>query len=62
MRYTAMTTQMAVIILLAVLGGKKLDAWYPRDFPLFTLITSIAGVVVAIYFVIKDLIRINRIE
>lgn len=57
MRYTSMCTQMAVIILLGVWGGKKLDEAYPRGFPLFTLICSLVSVVVAIYLVIKDLMK-----
>jgi len=48
---------MAIIILLGVWGGRKLDEAYPRSFPLFTLLLSIISVVLAIYLVIKDLIK-----
>jgi uncharacterized membrane protein YfcA len=52
-----MCTQMAITILIGVWGGRKLDEKFPRDFPLFTLICAIVSVVVAIYFVIKDLLK-----
>jgi len=49
---------MLTIILLGVFGGMKLDEWLESiDFPLFTLVLSIGGVVLAIYFAIKDFIR-----
>jgi hypothetical protein len=49
---------MLVIILVAVFGGMKLDEVITSmDFPLFTLVFSIAGVVLSIYFAIKDFIR-----
>jgi len=49
---------MMVIILGAVFGGIKLDDWVTQmDFPLFTLLFSIIGIVLAIYIAIKDFIR-----
>lgn len=57
LRYTSMCTQMAITILIGVWGGRKLDEKFPRDFPLFTLVCAIVSVVVAIYFVIKDLLK-----
>lgn len=59
MRYTSMATQMAIVILLGVWGGRKLDEIYPREFPLFTLICSLVGVALAIYLTIKDLMKIK---
>jgi hypothetical protein len=57
LRYTSMCTQMAIIILIGVWGGKKLDEKFPREFPLFTLLCAIASVFIAIYLVIKDLLK-----
>jgi len=49
---------MLTIILLGVFGGMKLDEWVESiGFPLFTLVLSIGGVVLAIYFAIKDFIH-----
>jgi len=49
---------MLVIILLCVFAGIKLDDWvHAIEFPLFTLILSLVGVVLGIYYAIKDFIR-----
>lgn len=55
-----MATQMAVTIFLGVWGGIKLDEKYPQKIPIFTLVLSLLGVVVAIYMVIKDFLRKNN--
>jgi len=47
---------MAVIIGLGVFGGVQLDKWINISFPLCTVILSLASVVLAIYYVVKDLI------
>jgi|LakMenEpi03Aug12_release.lakeMendotaPanAssembly.Ray.scaffolds.fasta_scaffold1465316_2 ATP synthase protein I len=54
MRYTGMATKMAVVIGVAVYGGIKLDEKFSAEFPVWTLVLSMAGVGMAIYFVIKD--------
>jgi ATP synthase protein I len=58
-RYTSMGIQMLVIIFLGVFGGYKLDL-YAGTTPLLTLLLSFAGVTLAIYFAIKDLLKINK--
>ncbi len=58
-RYTGMGIQMLVIIFLGVFGGYKLDQLAGTT-PLLTLLLSFAGVSMAIYFAIKDLLRINK--
>jgi len=46
---------MLVIILLFVFGGMKLDEWVEAiSFPLFTLLGAIIGVVLGIYYAIRD--------
>ena len=55
-RYTSIGIQMFVIIFLGVFGGYKLDQ-YIGTAPLFVIIFSFAGVTLAIYYAIKDLIR-----
>lgn len=49
--------QMLVIILLGIWGGVKLDGLLNFRFPLFTVLLSIISVGLAIYVVIKDLIK-----
>lgn len=56
LRYSGMAVQMAVTIGLSVWAGQKLDAYLATG-RLFTLILSLLGVVVAMYYVIKDLTR-----
>lgn len=49
---------MLIIILLGVYGGMKLDEWVMGlDFPLFTLVGAILGVVLGVYYAIKDFIK-----
>lgn len=57
-KYSHIGFQMVAIVVVAVLGGLKLDEWVSSlEFPLFTLVLSILGVVLAVYFAIKDFIR-----
>ncbi|MDP4188061.1 MAG: AtpZ/AtpI family protein [Bacteroidota bacterium] len=55
-KYSSIAFQMLVIILLSVFGGFKLDHWLHTT-PVFTVILSIVGVFLAVYFAIKDLIN-----
>jgi hypothetical protein len=48
---------MAVIIVITVWGGKKLDNLLLLKTPVFTIILSLLGVFAAIYAAIKDFIR-----
>jgi hypothetical protein len=57
MRYASMGTQILVTIGLFVFAGVKLDQWLKLKFPAFTLALSLLGVVVGIYFAIKDLLK-----
>ena len=51
-----MAFQMAAIIGVFTFGGYHLDKWI-QTLPLFTIILSLAGVVIAIYISIKDIIN-----
>lgn len=54
-KYSTIGFQMVVIILLAILGGMKLDEWVTGiDFPLFALLGAIVGVALSLYYAIKD--------
>ena len=56
-RYSSIAFQMVVIMLAGVFGGRELDRWLELQFPVFTLILTILAVILAIYFVIKDLLK-----
>jgi hypothetical protein len=51
-----MVFQMAAIILAGTFGGIKLDKIVKWEFPVFTVSLSFLSVILAIYFMLKDLI------
>lgn len=56
-KYSSIAFQMIAIILLGVFGGIKLDEWIKWEFPVFTVVLAVLSVILAIYYVTKDLIR-----
>ncbi|MFO7656201.1 MAG: AtpZ/AtpI family protein [Bacteroidales bacterium] len=56
-RYSGIAFQMIVVILAGVYFGKKMDGWFETTNSIFTAVFSLLGVILAIYFVIKDLIK-----
>jgi F0F1-type ATP synthase assembly protein I len=56
-RYSSLAFQMAAIILAGVVGGIKLDKWLKMNFPIFTVVLSLASVGLAMYISLKDLIQ-----
>ena len=56
-KYSSIALQMLVIILIGVWGGIELDACLNLNFPVCTLVFSMLSVALAIYYVIKDLIK-----
>lgn len=56
-KYSGMAVQMAAIIVGSVLGGIKLDEYLELKFPAFTLIFTLLGVFLAMYYFIKDVIK-----
>ena len=55
-RYSSIAFQMLAIILLGMFAGYKLDQWLNIR-PVFTVILSLLSVFIAIYVVIKDLLK-----
>ena len=58
-RYSSIAFQMIAIILLGVFGGMKLDQLIKIEFPVFTVVLTILSVILSIYFVIRDLIKMK---
>jgi len=56
-KYAGMGTQMIAIMLLFAFGGHKLDQWLEFKVPILTIVLSLTGVAVAMYLVLKDLIK-----
>ena len=59
-RYSSIAFQMLAIILAGVFGGIKLDQWLKFETPIFTILLSILSVILAIYYVTRDLIRMGK--
>ena len=57
LKYSSMATQMAVIIVVFALGGIKLDEYLENEIAYATGGLTILGVILAMYFMIKDLIK-----
>ncbi len=59
-RYSNLGLQMIVVILLGVFGGIKLDKYLQTKFPVFTVVLSFLGVILAMYIGLKDFIRTKK--
>lgn len=59
-RYSGMAFQMIAIILIGVFGGMKLDQWLKPKFPVFTVVLSFLAVMLALYYILKDFIRLKK--
>jgi len=57
LKYTGIATRMAVIIVGGTMGGRYLDKYLQNDFPIFTLILTLASVGFAMYLTIRDIAR-----
>lgn len=57
-KYSAIGFQMIAIMVIGVLGGMKLDKWITGiEFPVFTVVLTLASVIFATYYAIKDFIN-----
>jgi len=56
-KYGNIAIQMAVVIGLSVWGGQKLDERAQNETPAYTIVLSLLGIAVALYLVLKDLIK-----
>ena len=56
-KYSGLAFQMILPILIGAYGGIKLDEVLDLQFPVFTVVLSILGVVASIYLLIKGLTK-----
>jgi F0F1-type ATP synthase assembly protein I len=56
-KYSNMALQMGLIIGLFVWGGTKLDSYFQNKTAVFTIVLSLLGITLAMYLVLKDLIK-----
>ena len=53
-KYSGMSTKIALAILAGVYGGKYLDEYWGLETPIFTLLLSMVGLSLALYIIIRD--------
>ena len=58
-KYSSLAFQMIAIILIGVFGGIKLDQWLELRFPVFTVVLSLLATALAVYYGIKDFLRMK---
>ena len=58
-KYSGIGFQMAAIILVGVFGGVKLDEFLAWGFPVFTVVFSLLAVFLAIYYAVKDFLKMK---
>lgn len=61
-QFSGMALQMGGSIVLFTFLGIKLDDWLATNFPIYTLIGALLGVFLAMYFVIKSVMKISKDE
>jgi hypothetical protein len=53
-KYGGLAMQWLIVLLLTVLGGKKIDQWLKFKKPIFIWILPVIGIIGLLYVVIKD--------
>ncbi len=59
-KYSSLTTQMAVIIATGAFFGDYLDKKTTSDIPIYTIILSLLSIFLALYYVLKKIINHNE--
>jgi hypothetical protein len=59
-QFSGIVFQMIAIIGLGSFAGIKLDEWYPNPNNLYTIILSLASVLISIYFVIRQITSASK--
>ena len=59
-KYSSLTTQMAVIIAAGAFFGDYLDEKNYSDIPIYTIIFSLLSIFLALYYVLKKIINQNE--
>ena len=59
-KYSSLTTQMAVIIAAGTFFGDYLDRKHTSEIPIFTITLSLLSIFLALYHVLKKIINYNE--
>lgn len=57
LKFSSLFFQMALIISFFAWSGQKLDIYFKNSQSVFTIILSLFGIAVSLYFVLKDFIK-----
>ncbi len=57
LKYSGMGLQMAAIMGAGVMAGHWIDGWLAFKIPIFTLVLSLFGVFLALWYFIKDFLK-----
>jgi len=58
--YSGLAFQMIAIILAFVWAGKKIDEIYFQGRTIFIIVLSLIGVIIAMYVILKDFLKITK--
>ncbi len=61
-KYSSIGFQMGLTVFAGAYGGVKLDEYLQWGFPVFTIVLSILSVVIAMYNLIKDFLKMGDSE
>ncbi|MEN8119339.1 MAG: AtpZ/AtpI family protein [Bacteroidota bacterium] len=56
-KYSSLSIQMVITILVGFFGGLKLDEFLQWRFPIFTVVLSLLAIFAALWFAIKDFLK-----
>ncbi len=56
-KYSSLTIQVILIVVLAGWGGRELDKWLEMSFPLFTVVLVVIGAVAGFYYLFRELLK-----
>ncbi|RPD93416.1 AtpZ/AtpI family protein [Aureibaculum marinum] len=59
-RYSGIAIQMMAIIGIGTFAGVKLDELYPNNYNIYTIVLSLAFVLISIYIVIKRILSASK--
>ncbi len=60
LKFSGMTSQMGITIAGFAYGGHKLDESQKNETPVWTIVLSLTGIAIALYFVIKSVLNMTK--
>lgn len=57
LKYSGMAAQMIVVLVLAALGGRKLDAYLGLKHPVLTIVLMLVGVIASMYMIVSSVLK-----